>query len=57
MQKHLNIIQKKILKIYLIFYENNYKKLKENNDNDKYLQKQKRKMIVFLDHIRKLFKS
>jgi hypothetical protein len=57
MQKHLNIIQKKILKIYLIFYENNYKKLKENNDNDKYLQKQKRKMIFFLDHIRKLFKS
>jgi len=65
MQRHLiNIIQNVDLEeIHYFFekyknlYENNYKKLKEDNDNDKYLQKQYRKMIIIFESCEKAFKK
>lgn len=65
MQKHLiNIVQnvdlEEILDFfekYKILYENNYKKQKESNDNDKFLEKQYRKMIIIFGTCEKAFKK
>ena len=65
MQKHLiNIVQNVDLEeIYDFFekyknlYEINYKKQKESNDNDKYLEKQYRKMIIIFGTCEKAFKK
>lgn len=63
MQKHLiNIVQnvdlEEILDFfekYKILYGNNYKKQKESNDNDKFLEKQYRKMIIIFGTCEKAF--
>ena len=65
MQKHLiNIIQNVDLEEihdffekYKNLYENNYKKQKESNDNDKFLEKQYRKIIIIFESCEKAFKK
>ena len=65
MQKHLiNIVQNVDLEEILDFFEkykilneNNYKKQKESNDNDKFLEKQYRKMIIIFGTCEKAFKK